>query len=38
MRPTELMKAFGNPEIEPVAREVEEVLLEMMNEAAGNKG
>ena len=32
------MKAFGNPEIEPVAREVEEVLLEMMNEAAGNKG
>src|SRR5215472_2863036 len=38
MRPTEMMKAFGNPEIEPVAREVEEVLIEMMNEAAGNKG
>lgn len=35
MRPTEMMKAFGNPEIEPVAQEVEEVLLEMMNEAAG---
>ena len=34
MRPTEMMKAFANPEIEPVAREVEEVLLQMMQDAA----
>jgi uncharacterized protein (DUF302 family) len=35
MRPTEMMKAFANPEIEPVAREVEEVILQMMQDAAG---
>ena len=34
MRPTEMMKAFGNPAIEPVAREVEEVILQMMQDAA----
>jgi uncharacterized protein (DUF302 family) len=34
MRPTEMMKAFGNPAVEPVAREVEEVILQMMQEAA----
>jgi uncharacterized protein (DUF302 family) len=35
MRPTEMMKAFANPEIEHVAREVETVILQMMQEAAG---
>ena len=34
MRPTEMMKAFANPAIEPLAREVEEVLLQMMQDAA----
>jgi uncharacterized protein (DUF302 family) len=34
MLPTEIMKAFGRPEIEPVAREVEEVIVHMMREAA----
>ncbi len=38
MRPTEMMKAFTNPEIEPVAREVEDVILEMMRDAAGERG
>lgn len=33
-RPTEMMKAFANPEIEPVAREVEKVILQMMQDAA----
>ncbi len=33
MRPTEMMKEFANPEIEPVAREVEEVILQMMKAA-----
>jgi uncharacterized protein (DUF302 family) len=37
MRPTEMMKAFGNPGIEPVAREVEEVILQMMRDAAGGE-
>lgn len=36
MRPTEMMKAFDNPSIEPVAREVEAVILQMMQDAAGN--
>lgn len=36
MRPTEMMKAFANPEIEQVAREVEEVILDMMQDAAAN--
>ena len=34
MRPTEMMKAFANPAIEPVARQVEEVILQMMRDAA----
>src|SRR5690349_4671772 len=29
MRPTEMMKAFGDPAIEPVAREVEDVIVQM---------
>jgi uncharacterized protein (DUF302 family) len=35
MRPTEMMKAFTNPEIEQVAHEVEKVIFEMMRDAAG---
>jgi len=34
IRPTEMMKGFANPEIEPVAREVETVILQMMQDAA----
>ncbi|MBZ5602973.1 MAG: DUF302 domain-containing protein [Acidobacteriia bacterium] len=34
MRPTEMMKAFGKPEIEPVAQEVENVVVAMMRDAA----
>lgn len=36
MRPTEMMKGFNNPEIEPVARQVEDVIIEMMQDAAGH--
>ena len=36
MRPTEMMKAFPIPGIETVAREVEEVILQMMRDAAGD--
>lgn len=35
MHPTEMIKAFPNPELEPVAREVEDVIVQMMHEAAG---
>ncbi len=35
LRPTAMMKAFGNPAIELVAEEVEGVILEMMKDAAG---
>lgn len=35
MRPTEMMKAFGKPEIAPVAQEVEDVIFAMMRDAAG---
>lgn len=35
MRPTEMMKAFGNAAVEPVAREVEEAIVQMMRDAAG---
>ena len=35
MRPTEMMKAFANPEIEPIAQQVENVILQMMRDAAG---
>jgi uncharacterized protein (DUF302 family) len=34
LRPTELMKGFTRPEVEPVAEAVEKVLLEMMQDAA----
>lgn len=34
MRPTEMMKEFSHPEIEPVAREVEKVMIQMMQDAA----
>lgn len=34
MRPTEIMKVFGNAQMEPIAREVEEVVLAMIDEAA----
>lgn len=34
MLPTEMMKAFGKPELEPVAREVEDVIVAMIDEAA----
>lgn len=34
MRPTEMMKVFGRPEFELEAREVEEVILEMMRNAS----
>ena len=37
MRPTEMMKVFANPEIEPIAQEVERVILEMMRDAAGTE-
>jgi uncharacterized protein (DUF302 family) len=35
MRPTELMKSFDKPEIASVAREVEDVIVAMMRDAAG---
>jgi uncharacterized protein (DUF302 family) len=35
MRPTEMMKAFGDSGIEGVAQEVETVVLQMMRDAAG---
>jgi uncharacterized protein (DUF302 family) len=35
LKPTELMKMFGKPAIEPVAQEVEEVIVQMMKDAAG---
>lgn len=35
MLPSVMMRAFGRPEIEPVAREVEEVMVRMMDQAAG---
>lgn len=34
--PTELMKMFGSPELEPVAKEVEFVVKAMMRDAAGS--
>lgn len=34
MRPTEMMKAFNKPEIESVAKEVEDVIVRMMQDAA----
>ena len=32
--PTAMMKIFGSPELEPAAREVEEVVTAMMRESA----
>lgn len=36
MRPTEMMKGFATLEVEPVAREVEGVILQMMQDAASS--
>jgi uncharacterized protein (DUF302 family) len=33
--PTEMLKLFNSPEVEPVAQEVERVMMAMMDEAAG---
>ncbi len=33
--PTELMKSFDRPDIAPVAKEVEDVIVRMMQDAAG---
>jgi uncharacterized protein (DUF302 family) len=38
MLPTEMMKAFPSPDVAPVAREVEDVIVRMMQDAAGAKG
>ncbi len=35
IKPTAMLAMFGNAELGPVAREVEEVIVAMMNEAAG---
>jgi uncharacterized protein (DUF302 family) len=35
MLPTEMVKVFGKPEIEPVAKEVESVIIRMIQDAAG---
>lgn len=35
LKPTALLALFGSPELEPIAREVEEAIVAMMNEAAG---
>lgn len=35
MLPSEMLKAFGNAEIEPVAKDVEEVIVRMVKDAAG---
>jgi len=37
IRPTGMMKGFENPEIGPVAREVEDVIFQMMRDAAGDE-
>jgi uncharacterized protein (DUF302 family) len=34
LRPTAMMETFGMPELRPVAEEVEDIILKMMNEAA----
>jgi uncharacterized protein (DUF302 family) len=33
--PTEMMKAFGSPDLDPVAKEVEDVVTAMVRDAAG---
>lgn len=34
MLPTEMMKVFNDPSVEPVAKEVEDVIVQMMKDAA----
>jgi hypothetical protein len=34
MLPTQMMKGFNNPSVEPVAKEVEGVIVQMMKAAA----
>lgn len=35
LRPTELLRLFGEPSLEPTAREVETTITDIMKEAAG---
>ena len=35
LKPTAMLALFGNRELDPVAQEVEQVIIAMMNEAAG---
>ena len=35
IKPTAMLALFGNRELDPVAQEVEQVIIAMMNEAAG---
>lgn len=35
IKPTAMLALFGNPELDPIAQEVEQVIVTMMNEAAG---
>jgi len=35
IKPTAMLALFGSKDLEPVAQEVEEVMIAMMNEAAG---
>ena len=35
IKPTAMLALYGNPELAPVAQEVEQVILAMMQEAAG---
>ena len=35
LKPTAMLALFGNRELDPVAQEVEQVIISMMNEAAG---
>lgn len=36
IKPTAMLALFGNQDLEPVAQEVEQVIVAMMNEAAGS--
>jgi uncharacterized protein (DUF302 family) len=38
MLPTEMMKAFNDKSVEPVAKEVEDVIVQMMKDAAARPG
>lgn len=35
IKPTAMLALYGNPELQPVAQEVEQVIVAMMQEAAG---